>query len=96
MATALHRSVQWFEENVTLSKKELNEFKTTSFLDLQRSLFCLQNQQQNSRTMMYMKRLRPFLDSMGQHIHNTRSLTGISEFSGLLWVGNVPKLVLLG
>lgn len=91
----VHVSVQWFEANARLSAKEFNEFKTTSFLDLQKALSCLQNQQQNSRTMMYMRRLRPFLDSMEQHIQNAKEFMSTSDFSGLLWVSNASKSVLL-
>lgn len=90
---SVHISVQWFEANAGLSAKELNEFKATSFLDLQKTLSYLQKQQQISRTMMYMRRLRPFLDSMELHIQNAKNFMSISNFSGLLWVSNISKSV---
>jgi hypothetical protein len=80
-----------FKRTVGLTEVEEAEFKTTSFASLQDFIRTLQEEQERNGSLMYMKRLEPFLVSMQEYVEVVKVaevFADISEAISYLWVSN--------
>lgn len=77
-----------FKRKISLSEAEDADFKATTLTSLQNFLRVLQEEQERDESMMYMKRLEPFLVSMKAFIEVAEVFIDVSDFNSYLWVSN--------
>jgi len=74
-----------------LTTAEDEQFKATSFDSLQDYVRLIQQEQEQNRSMMYMKRLEPFLVSMKGYmnvVEDAEIFDNISDTVAYLWVSD--------
>jgi hypothetical protein len=80
-----------FKLTISLSEAEDADFKATTLTSLQNFLRVLQEEQERNESMMYMKRLEPFLVSMKVFIEVAEVaevFANVSDINSYLWVSN--------
>lgn len=92
-----------FRRTIDLTEAEEAEFTATNFDSLQDFIRTLQEEQERNGSMMYMRRLEPFLISMKEYVevvNATDVFVDISDVISYLWVsdsayfpGNVDKQI---
>ena len=89
MATILpefERAVAAFKKKVELDEAELADFQLTDLQSLHRTINAIQNQQAKDRKLMYMGRLKPFLDTMRDYGQVLEVFLNTSNFVAFVWV----------
>lgn len=82
-----------FKRTIGLTEAEEGEFKATSFDSLQDFIGTLQQEQEQKGSMMYMKRLEPFLVTMKEYVEVVKDadvFVNISDVISYLWVSEPP------
>ncbi|KAI2633104.1 hypothetical protein GGS26DRAFT_555304 [Hypomontagnella submonticulosa] len=74
-----------FKRSADLTKKEEDDFRMTSLEDLRDCVRTIQRDQEQSRKMMYMKRLEPFLETMQQYGKVLDVFVNTSEIVAFIW-----------
>ncbi len=80
-----------FQRTVGLSEAEDASFKATTFTSLQNLVGVLQEEQERDTNMLYMKRLKPFLDLMKAFVEVSEVaevFVDMSDVNSYLWVSN--------
>jgi hypothetical protein len=80
-----------FKRTISLTEAEDADFKATTFTSLQNFLGVLQEEQARNGSMMYMKRLEPFLVSMKAFIEVAevaKVFVDVSDVHSYLWVSD--------
>jgi hypothetical protein len=94
MATILpefERAVAAFEKKADLDEVELADFQLTDLQSLHQAINGIQNQQTKDKKLMYMGRLKPFLDTMKDYGQVLEVFLNTSNFVAFVWVGVVPS-----
>jgi hypothetical protein len=89
MATAIsdfERAVEAFKKNSALNEAELVDFQLTDLQSLQQAINAIQNQQAKNKKLMYMRRLKPFLDTMEDYGQILKALLNTSNYIAFVWV----------
>jgi hypothetical protein len=89
MATVIsdfERAVEDFKESSDLSEAELADFQLTDLQSLQQAINTIQNQQATNKKLMYMKRLKPFLDTMEDYGQILKIFLNASNYIAFVWV----------
>jgi hypothetical protein len=89
MATAIsdfERAVEAFKENSALNEAELVDFQLTDLQSLQQAINTIQNQQAKNKRLMYMRRLKPFLDTMEDYGQILKVFLNTSNYIAFVWV----------
>jgi hypothetical protein len=89
MATAIsdfERAVEAFKENSALNEAELVDFQLTDLQSLQQAINAIQNQQAKNKKLMYMRRLKPFLDTMEDYGQILKAFLNTSNYIAFVWV----------
>jgi hypothetical protein len=95
MATAIsdfERAVEAFKKSADLKEAELAEFQLTDLNSLQRAINTIQNQQAKNKKLMYMKRLKPSLDTMEDYGQILKIFLNTSNYIAFVWVRLVVAL----
>lgn len=79
-------AVEDFKKSSVLTQKEENDFKLTNLDELRQVIFKLQREQENRRSMMYMKRLDPFLTSMEKYGKVIEAFLNTTDLLAFIWV----------
>ncbi|KAH8789515.1 hypothetical protein F5882DRAFT_354269 [Hyaloscypha sp. PMI_1271] len=88
MATAIsdfERAVEAFKENSALNEAELVDFQLTDLPSLQQAINAIQNQQAKNKRLMYMRRLKPFLDTMEDYGQILKAFLNTSNYIAFVW-----------
>src|SRR5436189_3052376 len=68
-----------------LTAKEQGDFEFATLEDVHREITRIQNEQETSKTMMDMSRIRPFLDAMNQFSKVIEVFLNVSKFVAFVW-----------
>ncbi|RYP68514.1 hypothetical protein DL769_005502 [Monosporascus sp. CRB-8-3] len=74
-----------FKANAGLSAEELQDFQFTSLEDLQVAVNTIQQQQAQAKRLLYMRRLEPFLKTMGEYGKVIEVFVNTSEILAFIW-----------
>ncbi len=77
-----------FKRTAGLTRAEAAEFQIGSLNELETTIRSIQDKQERSREMMYMKRLEPFLESMKQYGKVIEVFSNTSEILAWVWVSS--------
>jgi hypothetical protein len=84
--SSFDKALENFKSKSGLTSRELLNMEMTNLSDLQKSLAAMQKTQQGSKTMMYLRRLQPFLDAMEQYGNVINIFVNTSNLVGFIWV----------
>jgi hypothetical protein len=93
MATILsdfERAVEAFKKKSDLTEAELADFQLTDLQSLHQAINTIQNQQAKDKSLMYMRRLKPFLDTMEDYGQVLKVFLNASNFIAFVWVRIIP------
>ena len=79
-------AIEAFKAKSGLTPKELFDIEMTSLDDLRRTLATIQHKQQRTKTERFLKRLRPFLDTMEQYSSVLGIFSNASDIVAFIWV----------
>ncbi|KAK5050383.1 hypothetical protein LTR84_003664 [Exophiala bonariae] len=79
-------ALQNFRLQAGLTVQELADLEMTTLEDLQKALATMQIKQQNTKKLMYLKRLQPFLDALEQYSKVINIFVNTSNFVAFVWV----------
>ena len=94
MATVLpefERAVAAFKKKADLDEAELADFQLPDLQSLHQAINGIQNQQAKDKKLMYMGRLKPFLDTMKDYGQVLEVFLNTSNFVAFVWVRVVPS-----
>jgi hypothetical protein len=94
MATILpefERAIAAFKKKADLDEAELADFQLTDLQSLHQAINGIQNQQAKDKKLMYMGRLKPFLDTMKDYGQVLEVFLNTSNFVAFIWVRVVPS-----
>lgn len=69
-----------------LSEKDKTDFEFTNLGDVYKVIDGIQKQQEKNKTLRNLKRLRPFLDAMGQFGKVLDTFANSSQYVAFIWV----------
>ncbi|KAI0198195.1 hypothetical protein F4808DRAFT_452139 [Astrocystis sublimbata] len=81
----LRQAVEDFKTEARLSKDELQHFSLSKFDDVQRVIAGIQQQQEKSRRLMYLKRIEPFLKMMTEYGKVVDTFVNASTLLAFIW-----------
>ena len=84
--SSFDKAIDVFRSKSGLSNREIMDMKMTTLADLQKTLAAVQQRQQNSKTMKFLRRLQPFLDSMEQYSKAVNIFANASDIVAFIWV----------
>lgn len=83
--SGFRNAINTFRDGSGLLPQELEVMKMTSLADLQRTLDITQRRQQGTKTMRFLKRLQPFLDTMEQYSKVMNIFANTHEIVAFIW-----------
>ncbi|KAJ3566801.1 hypothetical protein NPX13_g6998 [Xylaria arbuscula] len=84
----LRQAVEDFKTSSNLSRDELRDFSATTFTQIESVIASIQQKQAQSRRLMYMRRLEPFLKTMAEYGKVFEVFGNISPLVAFIWVGS--------
>ena len=89
MISDFERAVEAFKKSSDLNDAELADFELTDLQSLQQAINTIQTQQEKNKKLMYMKRLKPFLDAMEDYGQILKVFLNVSNYIAFVWVGTL-------
>lgn len=94
MATVLpefERAVTAFKKKANLDEAELADFQLTDLQSLHHAINTIQNQQAKDKKLMYIGRLKPFLDKIKDYGQVLEVFLNTSNFIAFVWIRVLPS-----
>jgi len=88
----LRNCLRGFSADIGLDSDELAILRSTSLSELQETLRQIQEDQKRTRSMLYMRRLSPFLDAVDQYREVLQGFLDPSEYVACIWVCEITFL----
>ncbi|KAI1358262.1 hypothetical protein F5Y08DRAFT_333252 [Xylaria arbuscula] len=90
----LRQAVEDFKTSSNLSRDELRDFSATTFTQIESVIASIQQKQAQSRRLMYMRRLEPFLKTMAEYGKVVEVFGNISPLVAFIW-GPMKFLIMI-
>jgi hypothetical protein len=92
MKDQFRRVLDDFKKKAELTSEELKHFQFTDFDDVLTTLSSIQKEQAKRKTLLYMKRIEPFLKTMAEYGKVIEVFVNTSEILAFVWVSARPNL----
>lgn len=86
MRDQFRRALDDFKKKAELTSEELQYFQLSCFNDVLKTLDQVQKEQSKKKTLVFMKRIDPFLKTMGEYGKVIEVFVNTSEILAFVWV----------
>lgn len=92
MKEQFRHALDAFKKKAELTSEELQYFQFSSFDDVLTTLSSVQQEQSKKKTLVYMKRIDPFLKTMAEYGKVIKVFVNTSEILAFVWISTRPRL----
>ena len=90
MNEQFRRALDAFKKKAGLTSEELQYFQCSSFDDVLTTLNTVQKEQSKKKTLVYMRRIDPFLKTIAEYGKVIEIFVNTSEILAFVWVSACP------